>query len=567
MKADNYAEIKFNRGLSFKNHFGQIALSSLSSKDTYIKSELEPGYLNDILNFKYDPDGTLVSREPARRVGNLPLPTNGGTKYFNCLTEGESYAVNLTGIGDTEMTLAVYENTATLEDFYAIGQDVTSVPWTKTKTGTRSICAAYYNESWWVFDLTANTGHSRNTTTSTTTNRTYTGMFGGTSESLEQALVWKDRIWGFFGANIKYSKATDPSIWATPDGGGFQLSTKSRVKSMVVLGDTMYILDAAGGIWTFNYSSDPGTDGFLRQITESGDLRLGVGQTEFPSRLAVSGGYVYVTDHLNVYRLVNNRLQPIGDQLFLHQANKPLYNTCWDIGYGLLVNVFYAVGESYWFVYHHSQDAWTRYEFRWSTVVSETKSVWAEAVVQAGTTSIIFPSPWSGVNFVNPVMLYTQGSSTNLDTLYAPTGGQRDEVYKVRLDTGPIYLGDKYRYKKFKYFVFDMYNALADDDGTTNWHEAYICTVEYVPVGMADKVITNLTRAGTFYVESAAQYRINIRQRARAVQLVFVTDSVVEVFGIRPAVINIDTLRLYYQPVGQVLNMAPSEARTRHTAI
>ena len=124
------------------------------------------------------------------------------------------------------------------------------------------------------------------------------------------ALINKDRL---FIANARtsrvyYSKATDPSIWAAPDGGFFDVNPNDgfNINAFFMRNDSIYIFKNSG-IWIFDYTAIPGSDGQLRQVTTTGALDA-----------VTFDNSIYLFNEDGVYRYVNNNLTEISNTLEWH---------------------------------------------------------------------------------------------------------------------------------------------------------------------------------------------------------------------------------------------------------
>lgn len=87
------------------------------------------------------------------------------------------------------------------------------------------------------------------------------------------AVVFRDRLFivNQTTSRVYYSKATDFTIWAAPDGGFFDVSPNdgSLITSIAFDLNNLYIFKD-NSTWVFSFSTDPGSDGFLRKIFDWG---------------------------------------------------------------------------------------------------------------------------------------------------------------------------------------------------------------------------------------------------------------------------------------------------------
>lgn len=85
------------------------------------------------------------------------------------------------------------------------------------------------------------------------------------------AFVMNDRAFVFNPdiGRLYWSKATDPTIWAAPDGGYVDIDPSDNpFTDCVVVRTTAYFL-RSDGIYAFTFSSDPGIDGSVSEIANS----------------------------------------------------------------------------------------------------------------------------------------------------------------------------------------------------------------------------------------------------------------------------------------------------------
>lgn len=125
----------------------------------------------------------------------------------------------------------------------------------------------------------------------------------GPSSVIGKAFIFKDRLWVANGNRVNYSKVTDPTIFAAPDGGFFDVGPGDgdNINAIVVSNDTIYIFKETA-VWAFRYSTDPGTDGYLQIVSEG----------KGASNAVVHENSIYTVDHKSVYQFVNGQFQDIG---------------------------------------------------------------------------------------------------------------------------------------------------------------------------------------------------------------------------------------------------------------
>src|SRR4249919_2646705 len=84
----------------------------------------------------------------------------------------------------------------------------------------------------------------------------------------DQLFTIRERMWSIdYVASLCYwSKETDPTIWALPDGGNFPVNANDSnpIVKVIVLNNVLWIFKRTG-VWLFSYGDDP-ADGTLQKI-------------------------------------------------------------------------------------------------------------------------------------------------------------------------------------------------------------------------------------------------------------------------------------------------------------
>lgn len=80
------------------------------------------------------------------------------------------------------------------------------------------------------------------------------------------AMMFKDRLWLSWSHGVYFSKAGDPTKFATADGGGFFLFPDDTVRYCVSINDTVYVI-CDSRIYSITYNSDPNTDAVKRVLS------------------------------------------------------------------------------------------------------------------------------------------------------------------------------------------------------------------------------------------------------------------------------------------------------------
>lgn len=79
-----------------------------------------------------------------------------------------------------------------------------------------------------------------------------------------KTFVYKDRLWVVFQDAIYFSKATDFTVFAAPDGGFFNFS-ESPINDVIAIGDSIYIL-MDSSVQVLTYTTNPNTDGAVKPV-------------------------------------------------------------------------------------------------------------------------------------------------------------------------------------------------------------------------------------------------------------------------------------------------------------
>lgn len=141
-----------------------------------------------------------------------------------------------------------------------------------------------------VIDLTTVTGHSVSV-----------NLEAAIDNQIKNAFMHKERMWVALGNAVYFSKPTDPSVWAVPDGGFFKFN-EARVNYALASRDSVYVI-CDSSIYVITYSADPNLDAVVIKIDDSGG----------GDYATVYNGNVYYVkdDSLNV--ITNNNVSRVMD--------------------------------------------------------------------------------------------------------------------------------------------------------------------------------------------------------------------------------------------------------------
>lgn len=115
--------------------------------------------------------------------------------------------------------------------------------------------------------------------------------------------IYKERLWITTNEALYFSKATDPTVWAVPDGGFFKLQGQS-INYSVALADSIYML-CDNSIHLLNFSTDPNLDSQIRLISDNIGGDHGV----------VHQDTVYAINYTGVFNLQGTRVTRVISDL------------------------------------------------------------------------------------------------------------------------------------------------------------------------------------------------------------------------------------------------------------
>ncbi len=164
-----------------------------------------------------------------------------------------------------------------------------------------------------------------------------------------KAFLFKDRAWVVNGNRLYYSKVTDPTIWAAPDGGFFDVNPGDGddINSICIQNDTIYIFKNKA-IWSFQFTSDPASDGYLRVISEGKGCNIAT----------VFNNEIYLVDEVSVYIFSNGQFVDIGKNLNFAAFGSTNFNNTqlcvWDEKLLVSIDELYAM--------NLNNGAWSKYQ-------------------------------------------------------------------------------------------------------------------------------------------------------------------------------------------------------------
>ena len=292
-----------------------------------------------------------------------------------------------------------------------------------------------------------------------------TGAPGTGSQFGYYAFVMQDRMFvvDLNGSKVNYSKATDPTAWAAPDGGFFNVNPQSGqgINAVVALEDIVYIFKPDES-WAFSFNTDPAVDGTLRVISRT------YGAWDATSR----GSEMFVVNRFGIFRFVDGNFIDIAQNVANILDSKDAWNTdaCITVvGDRLIIGSVLPTGGAFTcLMMNLNTNAWTKYlptdavigptskrSYRVGKDTGKTFMVWGDTPSAVGDVAGVAGGYFSmmrvGVNMASPDDKCRD--QDRLGVVYAPT---------YTLVTVPIALDDPTRWKKLYRWRFDILQVDAD---------------------------------------------------------------------------------------------------------
>jgi hypothetical protein len=252
-----------------------------------------PTALRFVTNLDVTDTGTLVARPGCRKCGSstmyTDLSTNGLFSLLGSvdLTTSIKYAVIATHDGGSPGTTKVYSTIKphdTTQYTVAPGGSL---------SGIYASLFQYNNLIYFVGAPGGGTGQSRTSMTA----GTWTAV--GTMPKGELSFVVRERAFVIDKAanRMYWSKATDPTTWAAPDGGFVDINPGDgqMINDVVVVNSQLYIFKR-NKTFLFTFTSDPAIDGQLTLISNL----IGA----YSATLWTGG--IFIVNDRSVYRMTNN---------------------------------------------------------------------------------------------------------------------------------------------------------------------------------------------------------------------------------------------------------------------
>lgn len=269
----------------------------LNLRDADTASDQVPaGQLRELLNLDVTDSGVLVPRRGCRRAGSAAMYAGlGAGAGFRVLgsVEGGSQRV-VVGVFDNAAApgaTTYYPSTAPAS---TLAGDWPVVPG-GTLAGQHSTVVQYDGRVWFVPDtaVVPTNGASRTSMTA----GAWTAVVGMAQG--DRAFMVRERMFvvDLAASRVYYSKATDPTVWAAPDGGSFDVNPGDGqdLQAAVVVNSQLYLFKR-DRTYLFTFTADPAVDGQLTLLND----RLGAFDA-----VAHENGILLVNDR-GVFRLLNN---------------------------------------------------------------------------------------------------------------------------------------------------------------------------------------------------------------------------------------------------------------------
>lgn len=285
--------------------------------------EVSPKQLRFIKNFDVLDSGVLQGRLGCRKVlAAAPIYTGTSIRLISSILQTNDLYVVIASFASPNST------------FWYSKKPESTAAWTSiatAQTGSFSD-AVQYNSVIYFVQAVGGAG--------TAQSRTSLSAGGWTVQANipkgDQAFVVKDRMFvvDWAASKIYWSKATDPTIWAPPDGGNVLVSPGDgeSITKVVFINNSIYIFKR-NKTFLFTFATDPAVDG---QLTPLSTIR---GAHD----ALVYNNEIYLVNDQSVFKLVNNYFSDIalvldvGTFAGLNDMFDPLTRIFVEDGYKLII--------------------------------------------------------------------------------------------------------------------------------------------------------------------------------------------------------------------------------------
>lgn len=324
--------------------------------------QIRDSQLANAVNFDFDNTGVLVPRRPLRYLAQDAATM---TKYL-------VGTVMLDGDTQPKAVTASYDGTSTY--FRAVGDPTAAIQNFGTSPGGRYNSIVQYQNKLWYIPATASTAGAHSPASLTNTITSVAAMPYG-----DYGFILKDRLFVVrkTTSEIYFSKATDFTVWAAPDGGVIQINPgDNNPITKVVVVNNQVVIFKRDSTYVLSFSANPTGDGVVRQVSaDQGALDAITYNNE-----------VYCYNARSVFKFVNGFFQDIGLQLAL-PVNDTIDTTATSpakinvVGKTLIFGSTPS-GKSY--AMNLDTGAWTTYDYTSTDLSISTGTVFSRSAV--GTT-------------------------------------------------------------------------------------------------------------------------------------------------------------------------------------
>lgn len=284
--------------------------------DALVKSPYSapPGSLRYVNNLDVTDQGTLQARPGLRRCGSTAMYA--ATTSFSLLGSIDNDAI---APSETVAVVAAYQPTSA--NLYYTFAPHSTASWSLVPGG--AIAGPFssivkYNGILYIIPTNSVVGAGQSRT----------GLSAGVYTSVPTipggkfSAVVRERVFVFNTSTNRmyWSKATDPTIWAAPDGGFTDINPGDgqTITSIAVVNSQIYIFKEKK-TYLFTFNSDPATDGQVTLISGA----------DGAFAATVFNNAIYAVHRKGVYRLQNGVPTPLSTaQNFEQNLSLALNNTC-----------------------------------------------------------------------------------------------------------------------------------------------------------------------------------------------------------------------------------------------
>jgi len=333
---------------------------------TMDSNRLRPNELQECINYIIKPDGRLVTRPPVTGYGTSKgLP--GGSFIIGQGSTGLFRSGTLTNApvasydDGTNVKMVIYSSAS--DTWGAYGASLpTNFPMSQIILYNFTPYVAASDNTNALEKLYIGGGININTLTNIGAFSTaVTGALGsGTFIQNKKMVVFKDRMLAVGDGIVLWSKATDPTIWAAPDGGYVKFNGSASAGCLVYQ-DSLYIFGDQG-IWRFTWTSDPSIDGVFENVSTTPILGSLLYNNE-----------IFVNTPLGVFKYINGIFVEISQKISIDYQNRISAITgnnqpyLVNFNHLLFVGPFVVTGGTQYYVLDLKIGTWTIWQFN-STV-------------------------------------------------------------------------------------------------------------------------------------------------------------------------------------------------------